>query len=513
MTQSSLSILVFLFACTPVFGHFVYIVPQSDGKTLQVVFSETLEEDPAVSLGPIAKLQLLTRGATGADTALDAQAHDHSMTARAPVNGIVHGTITYGISTRGGQPFLLKYHPKAILGSIPADRQSLGNVELVPTSLPQGLRFQVLSQQKPVAQADVTVLLPDNTSKKVTTDAEGWTPRFEAPGRYGAWARVVEKSAGEHEGQKYTEIRHYPTLVTTHSPFPKLPEAVSSFGAAVSGDWVYVYGGHRAKVHAYDTEAVTGAWRRFNWKQPGVWEELPAGPPMQGMALTTHDGKLIRVGGMTLLNAPGEKADHRSSDSCAIFDPQNRTWQPLPALPKPRSSHDAVVVGSQLIVVGGWNMRGNSGNDWFNDALALDLKHPDQGWRAFEQPFRRRALQAAVYQGKVYVVGGLAEDGSVINAVEVYDPAKQSWSRAAELPGDERNGFSPGVCTLGNHLYVSMADGIIARLSADGKQWESVARISPRIVHRMVPAGEKQLIVLGGAHRGENLDAVEAVRP
>jgi hypothetical protein len=35
--------------------------------------------------------------------------------------------------------------------------------------------------------------------------------------------------------------------------YPPLPEAFSSFGAAVADGHVYVYGGHTARTHLYST--------------------------------------------------------------------------------------------------------------------------------------------------------------------------------------------------------------------------------------------------------------------
>ena len=71
----------------------------------------------------------------------------------------------------------------------------------------------MLAKGKPVADAEVTVLLPGDERKKVVTDKAGYTPVFEAAGRYGVWARHFETVSGESGGQKYEEVRHYATLV------------------------------------------------------------------------------------------------------------------------------------------------------------------------------------------------------------------------------------------------------------------------------------------------------------
>ena len=74
--------------------------------------------------------------------------------------------------------------------------------------------------------------------------------------------------------------------------YPPMPEAFSSFGAAVADGYVYVYGGHIAKTHTYSTEAVTGKFRRLHLTKAGAaWEELPTGPALQGLALVALVGE------------------------------------------------------------------------------------------------------------------------------------------------------------------------------------------------------------------------------
>lgn len=486
-------------------AHFVFIVPQADGKNLKVVFSETLEPDDAVTLGPVAKLAL---SADGKPVAL--KPREHHLDGKLPSGAVISGSIDYGVMSRGGQSFLLKYHAKSIDGYAAAKTVNLP-AELTTERLGAEFVFRAMLNGRAAPQVEVTVLLPDGTSAKATTDADGRTKRFAAAGRYGAWARVVEKSAGEFDGKKYTEVRHYPTLVMHHSAYPCLPEAVSSFGAAVCGEHVYVFGGHRARVHGYDTTAVTGGFRRLKLPGGTAWEELPAGPAMQGLAMVSHGGKIYRLGGMAPRNAPGQPVDNHSTPDNAVYDPASKTWSPFVPFPVPRSSHDAAVVGHSIVVVGGWNMRGKAGNDWFNDALIIDLAAPSPQWQSVPQPFRRRAMQSFVHAGKVYTIGGLTESGEISAATSIFDPATRKWTDGPELPGDDPAGFNPAITELEGRLYASLGDGAIVRLSSDGQRWEPIAKVAPRIVHRMVPAGPKTLLLLGGAARMTNLDWTEAV--
>jgi hypothetical protein len=153
-----------------------------------------------------------------------------------------------------------------------------------------------------------------------------------------------------------------------------------------------------------------------------------------------------------------------------------------------------------------------AGNDWPDTAAVLDLNTSNPRWTSVPQPFKRRALIAAVLDGKVYAIGGFDEHDKPSLRVDVLDPITGKWSTAPDLPGPARNGFAPAACTLDGTLYVSVADGSLARLVNEAKAWERVAKTTPRIVHRLVPH-DGAILAIGGAAKGENLDLVERVAP
>lgn len=296
------------------------------------------------------------------------------------------------------------------------------------------------------------------------------------------------------------------------SKYPPLPEAFSSFGAAVADGYVYVYGGHVGKTHTYSTEAVTGKFRRLNLSKPGVWEELPADVAIQGLALVAHGGKVYRIGGMQPRNKPGEDADSISVPTVARFDPKIGKWETLPALPRGRSSHDATVVGDKIVVIGGWEMHGQGKkNVWHDTTVMLDLSKAPLKWESMPQPFQRRALNVAAVNGKVYVVGGMGPDGTD-KCVDVLDLSKREWTQGPTLPGPARNGFTPAVCTSAGKVYASPQDGKLYRLSQKSDAWQEVGVLeTKRLVHRIVPMGDRGVLALGGASRDGNVAQVEAI--
>jgi hypothetical protein len=260
---------------------------------------------------------------------------------------------------------------------------------------------------------------------------------------------------------------------------------------------------------------VVGTFHRLNLSDPRAWEELPGGPAIQGLALVSHRGKVYRIGGMQPRNPPGEKADNHSLADCVRFDPATKKWEPMPALPEGRSSHDAVVIGDRIYVVGGWNLKGaGQPGEWHRTALVLDLAQPAPKWETIPQPFRRRALTTAALDGKVYVIAGLTPDSEAERAVQIYDTAGKTWTASPAIPGPQSNGFSPAACVADGRLLVSPTDGKLWRLTEKGDSWEQVGALKqPRFVHRLAALSDGWIIAVGGAYRGGNLASIEAILP
>lgn len=291
-----------------------------------------------------------------------------------------------------------------------------------------------------------------------------------------------------------------------------LPEAFSSFGAATVDGSVYVYGGHAGKTHSYAHETTLGKFRRLKIDAADKsWEELPAGLHLQGTALVGYKQSVIRVGGMEPKNSKTEKADNVSTATAQQYDINTKKWSDLAQLPEGRSSHDAVVVGDTLVVVGGWSMNGAAGkNEWRSTALTLDLSDAKATWKSHEQPFQRRALTAATVDGKVYVLGGISAEGAMDPSANIFDPKSGKWCTGPSVPGEKSNAFSAAACTVDGKIYLNPSDGKVYRLAGD--KWQEVGSIETgRKVHRMVPFGESKMLVLAGATTSGSTASAEVV--
>ncbi len=287
-----------------------------------------------------------------------------------------------------------------------------------------------------------------------------------------------------------------------------MPRGLTTVGAATLGDALYLVGGYFGSPHDYSKEFQSGAVSRLQLST-GVWEDLPGVEPIQSPAVVGDGKYLYELGGLKTLNAAGQPTQLRSVADAARFDPAQNRWEPLPSLPEPRSSHQAVVVGHTLYVVGGWGLEGGmNDNTWRDTMLTADLSQPTLTWNSIKMPFRVRAQGLVAHSGKLYVLGGLAPEGST-DAVHRYDIEKGEWSDGPALPDD--NMTARGAVWKGQ-LYANGADGNVYRLTADEKQWERAGATQySRLFHEMVPSERGPLVLAGipDNNRGGRIRVIE----
>lgn len=303
---------------------------------------------------------------------------------------------------------------------------------------------------------------------------------------------------------------------TTWADYPSLSEGLASFGGAVAGNHLYVYGGHVGKTHQHSVQNLWHRFARLDLTQPEQgWQDLGSARGLQGLALVTDGDRVCRVGGMEARNEiDDEEEDLISIDEVTCFDPSIGAWQALPPLPQARSSHDAVIHGGHLFVMGGWQLRGAGKESvWQENMAVLDLNAEPLAWREVPQPFTRRALAVAAADGRVVAFGGLGKENGTSRTVDIFDVASEAWSSGPDLPAVEGRlkGFGVSAYGAGDRIFLSAGDGVIHALVGD--QWlERLAKLeTPRFFHRLLVDDEQAYFVAGAGSGGEgHLGDVEA---
>jgi outer membrane protein assembly factor BamB len=309
------------------------------------------------------------------------------------------------------------------------------------------------------------------------------------------------------------------TAGTGAATLPELPQAATSFGAAVADGWVYVYGGNSGKAHEFHRECIKGDFFRLNLSNGKEWEKLPSDRPLLGAAMASYQGSIYRIGGMEARNEKGARNDIHSTKEVVRYVPASGQWESLPDLPDQRSSHDVAVLDNILYVAGGWKLTGggsrdaeDSSGEWHKTMLSLDLANPTKGWTSIPQPFQRRALAVVAHENRLWFIGGMDSSDEPSLAVDWYEPKSGKWGKGADLPKSKMAGFGIAACSAGGEVLASPLSGQVYAIRDNGARWEELTKLAkPRFFHRMLPATADSVVVVGGSDRKGQIRDLELV--
>lgn len=205
-------------------------------------------------------------------------------------------------------------------------------------------------------------------------------------------------------------------------PTANYPTVINDNAAATHDGLVYSVGGvvmGAATPAAYVYEPQTLTWRRL--------ADMPEArrKPASGFV----DGKLYLVSGWGPQNDP--------SATTLIYDPATDRWSTGAANPKPWGAVGSAVLDGKVYSVGGCTGECQVAT---GDVTAYDVAHNRFDVLApYPEPVSWPSCGGI--DGKVYCTGGLGLDDTgngpqSTSHSYVYDPAKNAWSRVADLPLD-----------------------------------------------------------------------------
>ncbi|MCS6842042.1 MAG: kelch repeat-containing protein [Roseiflexaceae bacterium] len=120
-------------------------------------------------------------------------------------------------------------------------------------------------------------------------------------------------------------------------------------------------------------------------------------------------------------------------------------WTAHPALPYAQRASAAVSFEGRIFVIGGVAENGVTGSVWRYDPST-------QTWAPLNaKPTPVQEIGAVVLNGKIYVPGGRLADGGITDKLEVFDPALGAWSVRHSLPAP-RSAYA--IAAVDGRLYL-----------------------------------------------------------
>jgi N-acetylneuraminic acid mutarotase len=287
-----------------------------------------------------------------------------------------------------------------------------------------------------------------------------------------------------------------------------------SLDAAIADGHLYLWLGLPDSPRVSPANELMNRLLRLDLSKPDTWKNVADAPHRAGFKLTAYRDKIYRVGGWEAPKSGGGwERELYSVTDFSRFDPQRSAWQKLTSLPRGRSSHNAVILGDQLFVVGGWEMRGQREHEYFETVSACDLSHDTPQWSEItRQPFRRRSVGAAAFNGKLYVIGGMGSDRETTTAVEIYDPKTRQWNDGPDVPGKSVDCFDISAIGTEKGLFACTRSGVLYRLAP--KTWEQIGKLNHTpLSRRLLATADGRLVLVSGESDRGKVERIDFIDP
>ena len=279
-------------------------------------------------------------------------------------NAKLSGTVVYGLY-HGTK---LTYHVEHLPGHDPSQWPTTPHADapmqtVVMPSESGGVEVKVLRDGKPLPETEVKLFCEEGHEEaSAKTNKDGvvvFTAGQVEPGLNAVQIGLVDnESTGTYEGNGYASTSDFLTATflwkksesktkqpETASPkletqsgvsvvpsgLAELPEELTSFGAAIANNKLFVYGGHTGDAHSYSIEEQSDRfWCLDMADKDAQWQSLETGPRLQGLALVSWKNRLIRIGGFTADSARNF-ADHflaggKKSQSRSAIPERTTQW-------------------------------------------------------------------------------------------------------------------------------------------------------------------------------------------
>jgi N-acetylneuraminic acid mutarotase len=209
---------------------------------------------------------------------------------------------------------------------------------------------------------------------------------------------------------------------------PDIPHHVYGHAAAAVGGRVHLLGG----CHTPDWERPSAAHQVYD-PASGSWSTRADLPLASAWGMpAVHGGKIYLFGG-GYYKAPKGMT---STDGAWVYDPAKDRWSAIRNLPQPRMNGFAAAVGPYIYISLGYDRQGGAKDGVREEYRSTYRYDPasDTYARVADAPVTGSYIASGPYRGKVYAVPGSHREygfhGDYVwaDGALVYDPAADRWT-------------------------------------------------------------------------------------
>ncbi len=180
-------------------------------------------------------------------------------------------------------------------------------------------------------------------------------------------------------------------------------------------------------------------------------------------------GKIFVIGGAQVTPLTQERI---SISSVEEYDPQANTWAKKAEMPTPRFALSASVINGMIYVIGGMISTFQMVTpEYATQAVEVYDPQTDTWTKKADLPAPRAGAAAAALNGKIYVFGGTDIDyETATSTIFEYDPNSDTWTTRPDMPFN-RLGLSASVINGKVYIIGGSADNFLDN-TPDLTVWE-----------------------------------------
>ena len=167
-----------------------------------------------------------------------------------------------------------------------------------------------------------------------------------------------------------------------------------------------------------------------------------------GLGVAVVDGKIYAIGGSTVSTLLSSYTGGGVVATNEAYASSTNTWTIKTPMPTPRAYFATAVYQNKIYCIGGFT-RVNSTSGYLEQVTNVnEVYDPATDTWATKSPMptARSYLQANAVDGKIYLLGG--RDNAALN--EVYDPVNDSWTTKSAIPDTD---YFYGSADIGDKIY------------------------------------------------------------